>query len=64
MIVLVFLRVVAVILVWLLLFLAVFLGYLTIPLVILTTFLAVYATLDLRRWLRRLTHRREEADRR
>ncbi len=46
----VLLRVFVVIVAWILLFLAVFLGFLTIPLVILALFLAAYTAFDLRRW--------------
>ncbi len=47
-------RVAVVIVVWLALFLTVFLGYLTIPIVIVSLFVVAYAMIDLRQVLLRL----------
>ena len=46
-------RVSVVILVWLVVFAAMFLGYMTIPLIVLTAFMVVFAAFDLGRAFRR-----------
>ncbi len=53
----VLMRVAIVIAVWLVLFLTVFLGFLTIPIVIVFLFLVVYTMVDLRRAFMRLLGR-------
>ncbi len=54
-------RVALVIVVWLALFLIVFLGYLTIPIVIVSLFLVAYTMIDLRRVFVRLRRNRRAA---
>ena len=51
-------RVAFIIAIWLAVFIIMFLGYLTIPLVMLTVFMAVYTVFDLRRAIRRTRVRR------
>ncbi|MGE5618824.1 MAG: hypothetical protein ACM3US_06150 [Sphingomonadaceae bacterium] len=57
MIVFVLLRVFLIMALWLLIFLTVFLGFLTVPLLILGVFLAAYAAFDLYEWDRKRPRR-------